>query len=72
MRKDVLTEIANITRGQLLETADPQMLVQALSKLPKQEMQERRVPIWAHPYWAISIVLLLGVFWGARKAVGSF
>jgi hypothetical protein len=72
IRKDVLAEIASITRGQLLETADAAAIIQAVSKLPVRELQERRVPVWAHPYWAISIVLLLGVFWGARKAVGSF
>jgi hypothetical protein len=72
VRKDVLAEIASITRGQLLETADATAIIQAVSKLPVREMQERRVPIWAHPYWAVSIVLLLGVFWVARKAVGSF
>jgi hypothetical protein len=72
VRKDVLAEIASITRGQLLETADASPIIQAVSKLPVRELQERRVPVWAHPYWAVSIVLLLGVFWGARKAVGSF
>ena len=72
VRKDVLAEIASITRGQLLETADASAIIQAVSKLPVRELQERRVPVWAHPYWAVSIVLLLGVFWGARKAVGSF
>jgi hypothetical protein len=72
IRKDVLAEIASITRGQLLETADAAAIIQAVSKLPVRELQERRVPVWAHPYWAVSIVLLLGVFWGARKAVGSF
>ncbi|MEY2599313.1 MAG: hypothetical protein RLZZ142_1572 [Verrucomicrobiota bacterium] len=71
-RPDILREIAQITRGSLLENPSPEKLLAALSSLPAQEPVEKRIPLWAHPAWAGSLVLLLGCFWFARKAIGSF
>lgn len=69
---DVLREIAQITRGKMIDGKDPAALVSAIAALPQQELQERRVQIWAHPLWAGLLMLLLGVFWAGRKAAGSF
>jgi hypothetical protein len=71
-RYDVLREIAQLTRGQFLTTADPAGVLAAVAKLPAPEPQERRLPLWAHPIWAGLIVLLLAIFWVGRKAAGAF
>jgi hypothetical protein len=71
-RFDVLREIAQLTRGHLLENADPAAVIAAIAALPQPEPQERRVQLWAHPLWAGFLVLLLGVFWAGRKAAGTF
>ena len=69
---DVLREIAQLTRGRLMESADPAAVLAAIAALPQPEPQERRVQLWAHPAWAGLLVLLLGVFWVGRKAAGFF
>jgi hypothetical protein len=69
---DVLREIAQLTRGRLMPSADPAALAAAIAALPQQEPQERRVQLWAHPLWAGFLVMLLGVFWVGRKAAGTF
>jgi hypothetical protein len=71
-RLDVLREIAQITRGKLIETRDPAEVVKAISALPEPEPQERRVPLWAHPAWAGFLTVLMGIFWVGRKAAGVF
>ncbi|MCE9519111.1 MAG: hypothetical protein K8R87_06125, partial [Verrucomicrobia bacterium] len=71
-RLDVLREIAQITRGKLMESADPDAVAAAIAALPEPEPQERRVQLWANPFWAGFLVLLLGVFWVGRKAAGVF
>jgi hypothetical protein len=71
-RWEVLREIAQLTRGQFLEKSDPAAILAAVSALPGEEPQERRVQIWAHPAWAGLLVALLGVFWIGRKAAGAF
>ena len=69
---DVLREIAQLTHGRLIESADPAEIKAAIAALPQQEAQERRVQLWAHPLWAGFLILLLCVFWIGRKAAGAF
>ena len=69
---DVLREIAQLTRGKLMDSADPAAVIAAIAALPQAELQERRLQIWAHPVWAGVLVLLMGVFWAGRKAAGTF
>ena len=69
---DVLRELAQLTRGQLVENADPAAVVAAVRALPQPEPEERRVQLWAHPAWAGTLLLLLGIFWVGRKAAGNF
>lgn len=71
-RPDVLREIAEITRGCVLENASQEKLLTAISALPAQEPVEKRIALWAHPAWAGSLILLMGIFWFARKSAGSF
>jgi hypothetical protein len=71
-RYDVLREISQLTRGKFLTGADPAAVVAAVAQLPAPESQERRLPLWAHPLWAGSIIVLLAIFWIGRKASGAF
>jgi hypothetical protein len=71
-RPEVLREIAQLTRGQFIASAAPADVVAAITALPAPEMTERRLPLWAHPAWAGSLILLLSVFWIGRKAAGVF
>ena len=43
-RYDILKEIAQITRGKVLEATDPAAVVSTLAALPQPKPQERRVP----------------------------
>ena len=39
--------------------------------LPEPEPIERRLRLWAHPFWIGAIVLLLTIFWIGRKMAGA-
>lgn len=71
-RPEVLEEIALLTRGQVIAASDVAGIVSALAALPEIAPEQRRLPLWSHPLWAGTIVLLLGAFWVGRKAVGLF
>lgn len=71
-RYDVLREIAQITKGRFLPGLDVAAVQAAVAALPEPEPQERRLPLWSHPLWAGFLVVLLGMFWGFRKAIGVF
>ena len=71
-RPEVLREIAQLTRGQFIESTDPTAILAAVSALPPQEMTERRLQLWAHPAWAGILIALLAAFWIGRKAAGMF
>ncbi|MCB1232281.1 MAG: hypothetical protein KDN19_18680 [Verrucomicrobiae bacterium] len=71
-RLDVLEEIAQLTRGEVLESSDVASVVSAIAALPEPDPEQRRLPLWSHPAWAGFIVLLMGVFWAGRKGAGLF
>ncbi|HUF62602.1 MAG TPA: hypothetical protein VMN36_11055 [Verrucomicrobiales bacterium] len=71
-RPEVLREISMLTRGQFLDSVDPETVLAAVSALPEEKLIERRLQIWAHPVWAGIVILLLVVFWAGRKAAGVF
>ena len=70
-RRDVMEEIAGITRGSLIEEASIDLIFEKISELPDPEPIERRLRIWAHPIWIGLIIALLTVFWIGRKLVGA-
>ncbi len=70
-RFDVLEEIAKITDGKLVSVPEVSSLLDYLAALPVPEPTVHRTRIWAHPLWAGLLVLLLGLFWIARKMTGS-
>ena len=70
-RFDVLEEISKITNGKLVPIADVGTLLDHLAALPEPEPIVKRTRIWAHPLWGGLIILLLGLFWVARKMAGT-
>ena len=70
-RFDVLDEIATITDGELVTVSEVGSLLDSLAALPEPEPTVHRTRIWAHPLWAGLLILLLGVFWIARKLTGA-
>ena len=70
-RFDVLDEIARITQGKLAPISEVRSLLDYLATLPEPEPTVHRTRIWSHPLWAGFLVLLLGVFWTARKMMGA-
>ncbi len=72
IRADILAEIAQLTRGEVIRDLAPEAVINAVQKLPEPAPLEQRVLLWAHPAWASLLILLLGVFWAGRKAAGVF
>lgn len=69
-RFDVLREISLISRGELTDVSQMSSLASRLAELDEPEPVIRRFRIWSHPLWAGFIVLLLTIFWSARKLAG--
>ncbi len=70
-RFEVLDEIAKITDGKLVPVSEVRSLLDYLAALPEPEPTVHRTRIWAHPLWAGLLILLLGLFWVARKMTGA-
>jgi hypothetical protein len=70
-RLEVLEEIAKVTQGEMLEWSSADTLITKIAAMPDPEPRVRRLRIWAHPFWAIILITLLGLFWTGRKMVGS-
>jgi hypothetical protein len=69
-RPEVLAEIAQVTRGQLVPQDEVTGLVTALAELPEPAPEVRRLQLWCHPLVAAGLVGLLGLFWVGRKRQG--
>jgi hypothetical protein len=69
-RPEVLEEIARVTRGKVIEVDKSDEIVSLLASLPDPPPSVRRVQLWSHPVLAGLLVVLLGVFWVGRKAIG--
>ena len=69
-RPDVLEEIAAVSRGKAVEPSGVDEIINLLASLPEPEPSLRRVQLWSHPLIFLGLVVLLGVFWVWRKAVG--
>ena len=66
----VLRELADLTRGASVTTGSLDELVKKISALPETEPVERRLRLWSNPWWGGLILLLLGIYWTARKVAG--
>jgi hypothetical protein len=69
-RPEVLTEIAQVTRGRVVPPEEVAGLIAALAALPEPPPEVRRLQIWCHPLVAATLVGLLGLFWVGRKRQG--
>jgi hypothetical protein len=69
-RPEVLAEIARVTRGQVIEPGKLEQVLQSLADLPEPPPEIRRLQLWSHPVTIGVMVILLGMFWVARKAIG--
>lgn len=65
-----LRELASVSRGASGGMADLERLVKEISLLPEPKPMEQRLRLWADPRWAGFILLLLVVYWTARKLAG--
>jgi hypothetical protein len=66
----VLRELAALTQGINVSAAELDTLIQQISLLPEPKPLERRTRLWAEPAWGGLILLLLGIYWTARKLAG--
>lgn len=69
-RPEVLTEIAQVTRGRVVPTEQVSEILKALADLPEPSPEVRRLQVWCHPLVAATLVALLGLFWIGRKRQG--
>lgn len=69
-RPEVLEEISRVTRGKLVSADNVNEIVNYFQNMPDPPPSVRRLQIWCHPATAGLMIILLGAFWVARKAVG--
>lgn len=69
-RPDVLEEIASVSRGKAVAQSGVAEIIELLSALPQPDPSLRRLQLWSHPLMFLGLVVLLGIFWVCRKAVG--
>ncbi len=69
-RPDVLNELSLVSRGKSVSPQEIDEVIQMLADLPMPPPSIRRLQLWSHPLTGALIVILLGVFWVWRKAVG--
>jgi hypothetical protein len=69
-RPEVLAELARVTRGKTVAVDKVDEIVNSLANLAEQPPITRRLQLWSHPAVGGVLVLILGVFWVGRKAIG--
>ncbi len=71
-RPEVLEELARVSRGKVLDVRNTDQILQAVSDIPVTPEKIRRIQLWSHPLIASTLIILLGLFWIARKSAGLF
>lgn len=66
----ILDEIAAITLGESGTIEDLNGILERIALLPEPRPLEKRIRLWASPWWGGLILLLLGVYWAGRKMAG--
>jgi hypothetical protein len=66
----VLREIASITQGASGTVEELPQILERIALLPEPKPVESRVRLWSSPWWGGLMLLLLGVYWTARKMAG--
>ncbi|MEW6304220.1 MAG: hypothetical protein AB1705_12155 [Verrucomicrobiota bacterium] len=67
----ILREIAGLTRGASGAIQDLHSIVSQISVLPEPKPLEKRLRLWAEPWWGALILCLLSAYWVARKMAGQ-
>jgi hypothetical protein len=71
-RPDVLEEMSRIARGRMIQPESLPDLIKEINALPEPRPLENRIPLWHHWLTITSIIILLAIFWIARKLNGQF
>ncbi len=66
----ILRELASITLGQSGSVEELDAIVEQIALLPEPRPLEKRIRIWANPWWGGMILLLLAGYWAGRKMAG--
>ncbi len=70
-RPEILAEIAKVSRGEVIRGETFDAVFDHIRALPEPAASERRIQLWANPYWAGVILFLLALFWVGRKWNGT-
>ena len=68
--RNTLIEITRITKGKLFTPDELDKLVEQVNALPKQVVIEKRFMLWCQWWWGAIIILMLTIYWIARKING--
>jgi hypothetical protein len=71
-RPEVLEEMAKVSKGRIVQTAQLAELIKDITALPAPRPLENRIPLWSHWATIAALVTLLGIFWIGRKLSGAF
>jgi hypothetical protein len=66
----MLRQMAGVTRGAYGGMESLEALVGRIALLPEAEPLELRYRLWSDPWWGGLVLLLLAIYWTARKAAG--
>ncbi len=66
-----LQHIARISNGLYFSADSLDQTVKRIQALPTEVFIERRLRLWAEWWWALSVILILALFWTARKIYGT-
>ena len=69
-RRDVLDEIARVTRGFAVDGRSFDGIAEHIRRLEERPPAARRVRLWSHPVWGALVVVLMTAFWIGRKVIG--
>ena len=69
-RFDVMEELAQMTRGEALQSVTLEVIAKRLLELPPPQPLITRLRVWSHPLLGGLIVGLMTLFWIGRKLVG--
>jgi uncharacterized membrane protein len=69
-RPEVLEELARVTRGSVIERMQLNQISTFLGQLPQRQPEVRRLQLWSHPLIAGILLVVLAIFWVARKSAG--
>jgi hypothetical protein len=64
--------MSRIARGRMIQPESLPDLIKEINALPEPRPLENRIPLWHHWLTITIIIILLSIFWIARKLNGQF